>query len=104
MKYRLSILPAAAADVDAAALFIARDNLSAALRFYDAVDKTYRQIREHPGRWPQYELDHPRLIELRKCAVAGFTRFLVFYRIEARTVLVLRVLHGARDIPSVLEE
>jgi plasmid stabilization system protein ParE len=37
MKYRLRISPAADADVDAAALFIAQDNLPAALRFFDAV-------------------------------------------------------------------
>jgi plasmid stabilization system protein ParE len=37
MNNRLSIFPAAEADVDAAAQFIARDNLAAALRFYDCV-------------------------------------------------------------------
>jgi toxin ParE1/3/4 len=104
MKYRLRILPAADVDVDDAALFIAEDNLSAALRFYDAVDKTYRQIRDHPRRSPHYNLDHPRLADLRKCAVSGFRNYLVFYRIDAEEVEIIRVLHGARDIPSVLSE
>ena len=36
MKYKLRILPAAEVDVDEAAIFIARNNLTAALKFYDA--------------------------------------------------------------------
>jgi len=104
MTYGLRILPAADADVDAAAAFIARDSLDAALRFYDAVDRTYRQIRDHPQRCPRYELDHPRLRGLRKCTVTGSRNYLVFYHIDADTVEVIRVLHGARDIPSVLAE
>jgi plasmid stabilization system protein ParE len=61
MIYGLRILPSADADVDNAAAFIAKDSLEAAMRFYDAVDETYRQIRDHPKCWPRYELDHPRL-------------------------------------------
>jgi plasmid stabilization system protein ParE len=71
MKYRLRIYPAANADVDNAAMFIAQDNISAALRFSDAVGKTFQQIREHPTCWPRFELDHPRLTTLRKCFGGG---------------------------------
>jgi toxin ParE1/3/4 len=102
MKYRLRILPAADADVDDAAEFIARDSLARALRFYDAVDETYHQIREYPARWPRYELEHPRLVGLRKRSVARFSTYLVFYHIDADVVEIIRVLHGARDIPTVL--
>jgi plasmid stabilization system protein ParE len=105
MKYSLRILPAADADVDDAALVIAKDNLDAALRFYDAVDTTYREIRLHPQRWPRYELDHPRLVGLRKRAVQGFTNWLVLYQIIDKTkIQIVRVLHGARDIPAVLAD
>jgi len=100
----LPILPAADADVDQTAEFIALDNLDAALRFYDAVDKTYRQLIEHPDRWPLYWLDHPRLADIRKRAVVGFRNHLVFYRIDADVVEIIRVLHGARDIHSILGE
>jgi plasmid stabilization system protein ParE len=44
MKYELLIRPLADADVDGIALFIAQDNLEAALRFYEAVDVTYCPI------------------------------------------------------------
>jgi len=104
MNYRLRIYPSADADVDDAARFIAQDNLTAALRFYDAVDQTYRQIREHPTRWPRYELDHPRLANLRKRSVLGFRNYLVFYQIDVNIVEIIRVLHGARDIPTLFDD
>ena len=104
MKYRLRIYPAADADVDGAAFFIAQDSVEAALRFYDAVDQTFRHIRDHPTRWPRYELDHPKLANVRKRAVVGFQNYLVFYQIDADVVAVIRVLHGARDIPSVIAD
>jgi plasmid stabilization system protein ParE len=57
MSYGLRILPAADADVDDIADYITRDSTDASLRFLDSVDETYRQISEHPERWPRYELD-----------------------------------------------
>lgn len=104
MKYRLRILPAADADVDAAALYIAQDNLEAAMRFYDAVDQTYQELSAYPERWPSYKLEHPRLAHLRKRAVAGFRNYLVFYHLDHEMVEIIRVLHGARDLPAILQE
>jgi toxin ParE1/3/4 len=105
MKYELRILPAADRDVDVVAAFIAQDNLNAALRFYDAIDQTYRLIRDKPARWPRYTLEHPRLQQIRKRSVmAPFGNYLVFYHVIGSAVEVIRVLHGARDIPAVLGE
>jgi plasmid stabilization system protein ParE len=42
--------------------------------------------------------------DLRKCSVDGFADILVFYRVDADMVEVIRVLHGARDLPSILRE
>jgi toxin ParE1/3/4 len=102
MKFALTIFPAAEADVDAAARFIAQDNLPAALRFYDCVDATFTQIRDYPMRSPRYELEEPRLAHLRKRSVMKFPNYLTFYRIEEREIQIIRVLHGARDIPAIL--
>ena len=90
MKCRLRIYPAAEADVDDAALFIARNSLNAALRFYDEVEKTYYRIRDHPARWPRFELDHPQLRTLRKCAVSGYRNYLVFYLTHGNIVNVIQ--------------
>ncbi len=46
--------------------------------------------------------ENPRLEGLRMFSVLGFRRHLVFYRPTAAGVEVVRVLHGARDISSIL--
>jgi len=104
MKYSLALTPAADADIDEAAQYIARDSVPAALRFYDAVDQSLREIALHPRRSPRYELKHPQLKTLRKRAVSEFRNYLVFFTVNRTSVLVLRVLHGARDISSILRQ
>ena len=104
MKYKLVLFPAAKLDVKDAAAYIPKDSLANALRLYVAVDSTFQQIRSSPTIFPCYEMDHPRLKILQKRAVLHFPKYLVFYRVEGKSVEVLRVLHGARDIPAILRE
>ena len=102
MNLGLRVLPAADADVDEIAAYIAQDSIEQAMRFFDAVNATYKMIFEAPSRWPLYGFTHPRLQDIRKHAVLGFPNHLIFYRIDADMVEIIRVLHGARDIPNVL--
>ena len=95
MKYRLRVFPAAEADVDSAAQFIARDNLAAALRFYDCVDSTYGRIREYPARWPRYGLDDARLAHLRKRSVLKFPNYLFLFDDSCRHAF--RKRHGKEE-------
>ena len=41
--------------------------------------------------------------EVRVRAVVDFSDFLIFYRVDADMVDVVRVIHGARDLPTVLK-
>ena|SRR5947207_1442670 len=102
MSYGLRIRPAADHDVDDQAAYIVRDSIRQAMRFYDAVLATYKMILEAPRRWPLYGFELPPLCDLRKRSVLGFPKHLVFYRIDADMVEVVRVIHGARDLPCVL--
>lgn len=104
MTYTLRILPAADIDLDEAALYVAQDSVEQAQRLYDAADATFRLIREYQARGPQCQFDHPRLRSVRRCAIVGFRNHLVFYRVEPNIVEVIRILHGARDILSILSD
>jgi toxin ParE1/3/4 len=103
MSYTLRIRPAADANVDEIAMHILRESAEQASRFYEAVDVTYRQILMRPQAWPRLMVvTHPALGELRHRSVVGFPNHLVVYRVEETTVLVLRIVHAARDLPAVL--
>jgi toxin ParE1/3/4 len=104
MTVGLRILPAADADVEAAGFYIAQDSVDNALRFFDAVEATFRQIREHPLAYARYTFDYPQLKDIRKCSVQGFSSYLVFFHVDADMVEIIRVLHGARDLPDALRE
>jgi plasmid stabilization system protein ParE len=41
---------------------------------------------------------------LRVWPLPGYTKILAFYEISAADVTVVRVLHGARDLPTTLKE
>lgn len=102
--FGLRVLPAADSDVDDIAAYIARDSIEQATRFYDAANATYKMLLEDPRRWGFYGFSQPRLTDVRKRSVIGFPNYLVFYRIDADMVEIIRVLHGARDLSTLFEE
>src|SRR5713226_8246174 len=54
------------------------------------------------GMGSLYESDEPELAGVRFFPVTRFRNYLVFYRPTTTGIEVLRVLHGARDIESLL--
>ena len=97
------VLPAADRDLDDQAAYLASQaSLETALRFYDAASTTFARLAGAPGtgeRWPTAD---PRLVGLRVARIEGFDKHLVFYRPASDGIEIVRVLHGARDIESVL--
>lgn len=103
MMRPLNIRPSAIADVNASAAYIANDSVENALRLYDAVDATYGLIERNPLAWPRLSIvQHPQLQELRHRPVVGFPSYMVVYRVDAEAIVVLHILHAARDLPAVL--
>lgn len=90
--------PQARLDLVDAALYIAEGNPSAADRFLDAIADTMRHLADHPlvGR------ARPELTpDLRSFP---HKPYVIFYRPIPRGVQIVRVLHGARDIPPLFED
>lgn len=82
MKYALRITPAANADVDQAATYIAEDSLESALRFYDAIELTFRELRKHPERWPVFSC---QTLSLQNCGNALLLHFTAISSFTAST-------------------
>ena len=103
MNYR--VLPAADADLDDQADYLAREaSLETALRFYDAAASTFEAITRMPGLGERRETLKPRLAGLRVWRIEGFENHWVFYQQTEAGIEIVRVLHGARDIATVIEE
>jgi toxin ParE1/3/4 len=103
MSAVLLIKPQVYLDLDELAAWIQRDSPDAALRFLEQAEATFESLSEMPGIGSPYQVRNTRLQGLRCFAVRGFPNHLVFYLPVAGGIDVIRVLHGARDIPPLLE-
>jgi len=83
--------------------FIHDDNPSAANRYVDAAETTFRRLLEFPGIGRLWVSDSPHLANVRVTGVRGFRNYRVFYRSIPDGIEILHVIHGARDIPTLLE-
>lgn len=95
--------PKARQDIIESALYLAKDNPDAARRFLEAVEATVATIAAMPGMGAPRAYKHPSLQGLRSLPVRGFDKHLIFYRPLEPGIEIVRVLHGARDLGSILE-
>jgi toxin ParE1/3/4 len=84
--------PEAQADVDEIALYIAQDNLDAALRWLETMDEKFRLLSSFPGAGPARDAIAPGL---RSYPVGNY---LILYRAAPGRVEIVRVVHGARNL------
>ena len=81
---------------------IHEDQPAAAEAFLDAAEETICELAEWPHAGPIVELLADAVPGLRKINVKRFSNYLIFYLVAERTVEVIRVLHGARDLSPEL--
>jgi toxin ParE1/3/4 len=98
-KYSVRLLRVAEEDLNDLLIYIAADNRSAAEALADTITKNLMHLASHPflGRVPQE--DELMRLGYRFLVVANY---LIFYTIENRTVLVHRIIHGARQYLKLL--
>ena len=102
MKWRLALRPQADRDINNQFEYIAKDNLEAAIRFYEAAFSAFDVLLRNPHIGPAREFENPQLSDVRIWLVKGFDKYLIFYRTTDERVEILRVLHAARDIDNIL--
>ena len=95
----------AARDLADIHLLIAVENAEAAERFLAALQLSLRTLAQWPEIGPRYQSNRRELSGLRFWPVRRFTNYLIFYRVTGtpRRLHIVRILHGARDVPTVLE-
>jgi len=94
-----------AADRDVVEIYVrlALDSIEVAERFVDDVEQAVQFVRNSPragrlGGWTSGALKGLRVWRLPQ-----FASHLLFYRPFEGGIEVVRILHGARDLPSILE-
>lgn len=75
-----------------------------AQRWQTAVTSTLLRIHKAPNSGTPCRFRMTELRGIRRVFIAGFPRHLVFYQVEKGAVLILRIVHGARDLESLFSE
>mgnify|MGYP003591462764 FL=1 len=92
---RLAFTPLAEQDLDAVADYIVSDNPVRALSFLRELRAQCQRITLNPpGYRPRPELGDG----IRSCAHGNYV---IFFEFDPDSVVIVHILHGARDIPRV---
>jgi toxin ParE1/3/4 len=82
-------------DIASIGEYIGLDNPDRSITFVDELTGKFRTIAERPLSYP----NRADLVPDLRSALHG--KYLLLFRIEGECVVILRVLHGARDIGSL---
>ena len=78
-------------------LYIAQDNITAADRMVERLEQRYQTLGVNPVLGSKRD----ELVMGMRCLIEG--KYAIFYRIHQDTVQILRILHGARDFPTIFQ-
>ena len=95
--------PVAMEDLGEIVSYIAQDNSVAAGDVRQDILDTAEVIGEQPYLGVRPRVSAPRFAGIRFLPALRYPNYLLFYRELPGEVEVLRILHGARNLPSLFE-
>jgi toxin ParE1/3/4 len=98
-KTEVSLLPQAEEDLLEIIEYIALDNSSAAEKMLARFEKALDLLSDNPSVGRLVRDERLKLLQYRFLVV---DRYVVFYLFRDKKVLVCRILHGARDLLTIL--
>lgn len=98
-NYTVRLLSVAEQDLQQLLSYLAAENPGAAATTLDRIESRLQALQHHPllGRTP----NDPTVAGLGY-RVLVIDNYLAFYKVKGKTVLIHRVLHGARDFVRLL--
>jgi toxin ParE1/3/4 len=90
-------LPVAENDREDQIAYIRERNPMAAINMGDAIQAAVRILSEHP------KIGKIGRVNATREFVVARTPYILIYRLEARVIVVLRLLHGAQQWPLIIE-
>jgi toxin ParE1/3/4 len=92
----------ALADLEEQAEYIRLRSPKSALRFLEATEALFRQLSSMPGIGEEYKTTNPLYQGLRCFPIPKFPSQIVYHKPLTDGIIVIRVLHGARDVDRIL--
>jgi len=100
-KYPERLLSTTEQDLQDLLSFIVADNVPAALAQADRIEKKRNALSTYPGLG---EIPNDQKLVRLDCRIVVVDNYLIFYKISGETILMYRMIHGARDISRLLTD
>lgn len=101
MANAIRFLKLAEHDVRDIVSYITENSPSSVPSFRSALEETTELLHTMPHMGSPRVSDRPVLKDIRVLPIKGFEHYYVFYRPHDTTLEIVRILHGARDYPSL---
>ena len=102
-RVELRLTDAAVSDIqEQADWYEQRSGRALAQRWENEITAALIRIQKNPRSGAKCGFSAHELQGIRRMPIAGFPRHLIFYRAEEEEIRILRVVHGARDLESLL--
>ncbi len=98
MNLRVRTTVHANADIRSIAQWIARDSAQAAAKWIDDLDREFSKIAQTPGIGTDRNALRPHLRSM------AFGNYLLFFKSSRESVIIVRVIHGARDYARLFDK
>ena len=98
-KLRLVLSDASISDIlEQADWYVEQSGRALARRWEKAVTTAISYVVRRPAAGAPCTFRSPELRGVRRTPIPGFPKHLLFYRFDEEELLVLRLVHGARDL------
>lgn len=95
--------PVAVDDLEEIVEYIAQDNGVAAEAVRRDILDTAESLADQPGLGIRPRFSAPRFAGVRYLPCEQYPNYLLFYRELGEEIEVLRIIHGARNLPALFE-
>lgn len=102
-KSQVILTPQAREDITQIAAYIGQNNTQASMVFRHTLENIYDVLLALPQMGRVRNFGKPELEGLRMLPIPKFENHLIFYHATSKGLEIVRVLHGARDLPPLFE-
>ncbi len=101
-RSRVTLSEAAVSDIlDQSDWYRVQSGLKLARRWEQAVSNAIVRISRNPRIGANCSFKAAELRDVRRTTIQKFPKHLLFYHVQDDQIVVLRVIHGARDLESL---
>jgi plasmid stabilization system protein ParE len=89
-------------DMHGIVVYLEQSSIALADRFIASTFAAFDELAAMPGMGSPKQFADPKLSGVRSRAVPGFPNHLIYYLVHPDAVVIVAILHGARDVGAIL--